>query len=88
MLTHMNRFIEKMEKKVNIIWTNSLNVCWFPFQDTVLGLQAMSEYGAIMTGNLDMNIDVISGNFTQNIHIGKSDAMVLKLIEVVYDLCV
>lgn len=51
-------------------------------QDTVLGLQAMSEYGAVMTGNLDMTIDVTSHNFTQNIHIGKSDAMVLKLIEV------
>ena len=52
------------------------------FQDTVLGLQAMSEYGAIMTGNLNLDVDVTSGNFSQNIHIDRSDAMVLKLIEV------
>ena len=52
------------------------------FQDTVLGLQAMSEYGAIFGGNLNMDITVTSGNFTQDIHVGKSDAMVLKLIEV------
>ena len=52
------------------------------FQDTVLGLQAMSEYGAIFGGNLKMDITVTSGNFTQDIHVGKSDAMVLKLIEV------
>ena len=52
------------------------------FQDTVLGLQAMSEYGSVMSGNLDLNIGIVSGNFTQNIHVGKSDAMVLKLAEV------
>ena len=42
----------------------------------------MSEYGAIFGGNLKMDITVTSGNFTQDIHVGKSDAMVLKLIEV------
>lgn len=48
----------------------------------MLGLQAMSEYGSIMSGTLNLDIAVTSGNFTQSIHVGKSDAMVLKLIEV------
>ena len=48
----------------------------------MLGLQAMSEYGSVMSGNLDLNIGITSGNFTQNLHVGKSDAMVLKLVEV------
>ena len=34
---------------------------------TVLGLQSMSEYGSVMSGNLNMNITVTSGNFTQDI---------------------
>ena len=46
----------------------------------------MSEYGAIMTGNLNLDVDVTSGNFSQNIHIDRSDAMVLKLIEVCHDI--
>ena len=44
----------------------------------------MSEYGSVMSGNLDLNIGIISGNFTQNIHVGKSDALVLKLVEVCF----
>ena len=34
-------------------------------QDTVVGLQAMSEYGTVLSGNLNMNITVTSG--TQDI---------------------
>lgn len=46
----------------------------------------MSEYGTIMTGNLNLDVNVTSGNFSQNIHIDKSDAMVLKLIEVCHSI--
>jgi hypothetical protein len=52
------------------------------FQDTVLGLQAMSEYGSVFKDILDLTIDVESGSFHKNIHIGKNDAMVLKLLDV------
>ncbi|XP_060573011.1 CD109 antigen-like isoform X2 [Ruditapes philippinarum] len=51
-------------------------------QDTVLGLQAMSEYGSVFKDILDLTIDVESGSFHKNIHIGKNDAMVLKLLDI------
>ncbi|XP_053374571.1 CD109 antigen-like isoform X1 [Mercenaria mercenaria] len=51
-------------------------------QDTVLGLQAMSEYGSIFKDNLDLTIDVESGSFHKQIHIGQNEAMVLKLLDI------
>ncbi|XP_060578353.1 CD109 antigen-like isoform X2 [Ruditapes philippinarum] len=51
-------------------------------QDTVLGLQAMSEYGSIFKDNLDLTIDVESGPFHKNIHINQNEAMVLKLLDI------
>ncbi|XP_053387212.1 C3 and PZP-like alpha-2-macroglobulin domain-containing protein 8 [Mercenaria mercenaria] len=51
-------------------------------QDTVLGLQAMSEYGAMFKDAVDLTIDITSGNFSKQIHIGKSEAMVLKLVDI------
>lgn len=51
-------------------------------QDTVLGLQAMSEYGAMFSGDLDLTIDVTSRNFNKQIHIAKTEAMVLKILDI------
>ncbi|XP_060607320.1 CD109 antigen-like isoform X2 [Ruditapes philippinarum] len=51
-------------------------------QDTVLGLQAMSEYGALFKDSLDLNIAVSSDGFVQQVHIEQADAMVLKLIDI------
>lgn len=52
------------------------------FQDTVLGLQALSEFGFVASADLDLNIDVNADNFSQSIRVTKSDAMVLKLVDV------
>ncbi|XP_045170199.2 CD109 antigen-like [Mercenaria mercenaria] len=51
-------------------------------QDTVLGLQAMSEYGSIFKDNLDLTIDVESGSFHKQMHIAQNEAMVLKLLDI------
>lgn len=55
---------------------------WFLFQDTVLGLQAMSEYGAMFSEPLNLDVDISSGSFHKQIHVGQNDAMVLKLVDV------
>ena len=51
-------------------------------QDTVLGLQALSEFGLSASANLNLDVDVIADNFSRTIHVAKSDAMVLKLVDV------
>lgn len=51
-------------------------------QDTVLGLQAMSEYGAMFSDPLNLDVDISSGNFHKQIHVDQTDAMVLKLVDV------
>ncbi len=56
------------------------------YQDTVLGLQAMSEYGAMLSGHLNLDIDITAGNFSHQIHIADTSALVLKSVEVRYDL--
>lgn len=51
-------------------------------QDTVLGLQALSEFGFAASDHLDLFVDVNARDFSQSIHISRSDAMVLKLVDV------
>ena len=51
-------------------------------QDTVLGLQAMSEYGSMFQDKLDLTMAVSSDGFIQQVHIRQEDAMVLKLVDV------
>ncbi|KAL4237870.1 hypothetical protein ACF0H5_002580 [Mactra antiquata] len=53
-------------------------------QDTVLGLQAMSEYGSLYNAPNGPNlfVGVASGNFLKQVHVGPNDAMVLKLVDI------
>ncbi|KAL4237869.1 hypothetical protein ACF0H5_002579 [Mactra antiquata] len=53
-------------------------------QDTVLGLQAMSEYGSLYSAPNGLNLDVgiSSGKFHKDVHVGPNDAMVLKLVDI------
>ncbi|KAL4237648.1 hypothetical protein ACF0H5_002362 [Mactra antiquata] len=53
-------------------------------QDTVLGLQAMSEYGSLYSApnGLNLDIGISSGKFHKNVHVGPNDAMVLKLVDI------
>ncbi|XP_052246732.1 CD109 antigen-like [Dreissena polymorpha] len=51
-------------------------------QDTVLGLQALSEFAFITSSNLDLSIDVAAHNFHKKLHVTKNDAMVLKLLDI------
>ncbi|KAK3609624.1 hypothetical protein CHS0354_038627 [Potamilus streckersoni] len=52
-------------------------------QDTVLALQALSEYGTLFSGDLDLRLDVTTYNFTHTLTVQKTDALVLKSTETV-----
>jgi hypothetical protein len=45
----------------------------------------MSEYGAMFSDPLDLNIDVAAGTFQNQIHIGANEGMVLKLVDVSFN---
>ncbi|KAL3876288.1 hypothetical protein ACJMK2_034153 [Sinanodonta woodiana] len=51
-------------------------------QDTVLALQAMSEYGSLFSGDLNLHLDVATYNYTHSLTVQKIDALVLKTTEV------
>ena len=48
-----------------------------------MGIQALTEYGSMFTGALDLDIDVTAGyNFSHSFNVQTTDAMVLKTVRV------
>lgn len=48
----------------------------------MLGLQALSEFELETSANLNLAIDVNAVNFSRSLHVSRSDALVLKLVDV------